>query len=98
MPAWIAALNGDPSGLAHNIAAGQAAVFSQARTEATDLGPQALAGIVEMAISGTSTQNAAGAPFIGQVNSGMTQAELMQTLEHYEMQRARRGTGTTRVR
>ena len=98
MPAWIAALNGDPSGLAHNIAAGQAAVFSQARTEATDLGPQALAGIVEMAISGASTQNAAGAPFIGEVNSGMTQAELMQTLEHYEMQRARRGTGTTRVR
>lgn len=98
MPAWIAALNGDPSGLAHNIAVGQAATISQARTEATDLGPEALAGILEMAISGGSVSRGNNAPFIGEVNSGMTQAELMQTLEHYEMKRARRGTGTTRVR
>ena len=98
MPAWIAALNGDPSGLAHNIAVGQAATISQARTEATDLGPEALAGILEMAISGGSVSRGNNAPFIGEVNSGMTQAELMQTLEYYEMKRARRGTGTTRVR
>ena len=98
MPAWIAALNGDPSGLAHNIAVGQAATISQARTEATDLGPEALAGILEMAISGGSASRGNNAPFIGEVNSGMTQAELMQTLEYYEMKRARRGTGTTRVR
>ena len=98
MPAWIAALNGDPSGLAHNIAVGQAAVIRQGREGATDLGPDALAGIIEMAISGSSTGTSGNAPFIGEVNSGMTQAELMQTLEHYEMKRARRGTGTTRVR
>ena len=98
MPAWIAALNGDPSGLAHNIAVGQAAVIRQGREGATDLGPDALAGIIEMAISGSSTGTSGNAPFIGEVHSGMTQAELMQTLEHYEMKRARRGTGTTRVR
>lgn len=98
MPAWIAALNGDPSGLAHNIAVGQAAVIRQGREGATDLGPDALAGIIEMAISGSSAGTSGNAPFIGEVNSGMTQAELMQTLEHYEMKRARRGTGTTRVR
>lgn len=98
MPAWTAALNGDPSGLAHNIAVGQAAVIRQGREGATDLGPDALAGIIEMAISGSSTGTSGNAPFIGEVNSGMTQAELMQTLEHYEMKRARRGTGTTRVR
>src|SRR5699024_474166 len=98
MPAWIAALNGDPSGLAHNIAVGQAATISQARSQATDLGPEALAGILEMAISGGSASRGNNAPFIGEVDSGMTQAELMQTLEYYEMKRARRGTGTTRVR
>ena len=95
-PAWMAALNGDPSGLAYNVAVGQSRVRNEAYNEAVDLGPNALAGIIEMAISGGSAKNSA--PFIGQVNSGMTQAELMQTLEHYETQRARRGTGTTRVR
>lgn len=95
-PVWMAALNGDPSGLAYNVAVGQARVRSEAFSEAVDLGPNALAGIIEMAIAGGNARNSA--PFIGQVNSGMTQAELMQTLEHYEMQRARRGTGTTRVR
>ncbi|ATW58629.1 tapemeasure protein [Corynebacterium phage PotatoChip] len=94
-PAWMAALNGDPSGLAYNVAVGTAQVRKQAITEAEGLAPQALAGIVEMAVS---RGNANNAPFIGEVNSGMTQAELMQTLEYYEGMRARRGTGTTRVR
>ena len=94
-PAWIAALNGDPSGLAYNVAVGTAQVRKQAITEAEGLAPQALAGIMEMAVS---RGNANNAPFIGEVNSGMTQAELMQTLEYYEGMRARRGTGTTRVR
>ena len=94
-PAWIAALNGDPSGLAYNVAVGTAQVKNQAITEAAGLAPQALAGIVEMAVS---RGNANNAPFIGEVNTGMNQAELMQTLEYYEGMRARRGTGTTRVR
>ena len=94
-PAWMAALNGDPSGLAYNVAVGTAQVRKQAITDAESLAPQALAGIVEMAVS---RGNANNAPFIGEVNSGMTQAELMQTLEYYEGMRARRGTGTTRVR
>ena len=94
-PAWMAALNGDPSGLAYNVAVGTAQVRKQAITEAANLAPQALAGIVEMAVS---RGNANNAPFIGEVNTGMTQAELIQTLEYYEGMRARRGTGTTRVR
>lgn len=98
MPAYMAALNGDPSGLAYNIAVGQSQVISQTRSGFKELGPEALAGIIEMAISGGSTGGSNNAPFIGEVNSGMTQAELMQTLEYYEMKRARRGTGTTRVR
>lgn len=94
-PAWIAALNGDPSGLAHNVAVGQAQVLGNATKEASDLGPEALAGMIEMAVSGATVGQG---PLIGQINSGMTQAELMQTMEHYESRRARKGTGTTRVR
>ena len=94
-PAWMAALNGDPSGLAYNVAVGTAQVRNNAVTEAESLGPSALAGILEMAISGASSNNA---PFIENLNSGMTQAELMQTLDHYQARRARTGTGTTRVR
>lgn len=97
VPAWIAAVNGDPSGLAHNVAVGQAQVVGMGVKGVADLAPDAIAGIVEMAISGSSA-GGNNAPFIGQVNSGMTQAELMQTLETYEMRRSRKGTGTTRVR
>lgn len=96
-PAWVAAINGNPSGLAHNIAVGQAQVLDMGVKGVSDLGPEAIAGIIEMAISGSSA-GGNNAPFIGQVNSGMTQAELMQTLETYEMRRSRKGTGTTRVR
>lgn len=96
-PAWVAAINGDPSGLAHNVAVGQAQVVDMGVKGVSDLAPNAIAGIVEMAISGSSA-GGNNAPFIGQVNSGMTQAELMQTLETYEMRRSRKGTGTTRVR
>ena len=94
-PAWMAALNGDPSGLAYNVAVGTAQVRSNAVAEAESLGPSALAGILEMAISGANSNNA---PFIENLNAGMTQAELMQTLDHYQARRARTGTGTTRVR
>ena len=94
-PAWMAALNGDPTGLAFNVAAGTAQVASNAALEAAALAPSAIAGILEMAISGASSNNA---PFIENLNSGMTQAELMQTLDHYQARRARTGTGTTRVR
>lgn len=95
-PAWMAALNGDPRGLAYNVAVGQSRVRKEAFNDATEWGPDALAGIIEMAVSGRAAQNSA--PFIGEVNSGMTQAELMQTLDHYETMRARRGTGTARMR
>ncbi len=94
-PAWIAALNGDPSGLAYNVAVGTAQVRKNAVSGFQDLGPSALAGILEMAISGSNSNNA---PFIGEVNTGLSEAQLIQTLEHYEGVRARKGTGTTRVR
>jgi hypothetical protein len=93
-PAWIAALNGDPSGLAHNIAAGQAQVVKMGRESVMDLGPEALAGIIEMAIANSN----AGAPMIGTFNSGMSRAETEQTIEYFNAKRARKGTGTTRVR
>lgn len=94
-PAWIAALNGDPSGLAYNVAVGTAQVRKNAVSGFQDLGPSALAGVLEMAISGSSSNSA---PFIGEVNTGLSEAQLIQTLEHYEGVRARKGTGTTRVR
>lgn len=93
-PAWMAALNGDPTGLAYNVAVGTNQVANTYSAEAQDLAPSALVGVLEMALS----SGVNSAPFIGEVNSGMTQAELMQTLDYYQGVRARRGTGTTRVR
>lgn len=94
IPAWIAAANGNNYGLAHNIAAAQAANMDRTQEEARNLAPSALFGAIEMVASGT-TQTA---PFIGQVNSGMTPGQLNSTLTHYEAQRARRIGGTSRLR
>lgn len=93
-PAWMAALNGDPSGLAHNIAAGQAQVISQSSKSLMDLGPEALAGIIEMAIANSGSS----APLVENMYSGMTKAETIQTMEYFSAKRGRKGTGTTRVR
>lgn len=93
-PAWMAALNGDPSGLAHNIAAGQAQVISESSKGLMDLGPDALAGIIEMAIANSGSS----APLVENMYSGMTKAETIQTMEYFSAKRGRKGTGTTRVR
>lgn len=93
-PAWIAALNGDRSALTYNMAAAHAANMDRTMEDAQKMGPSALFGAIEMFASGTSQT----APFIGEVNSGMTPGQLNQTLTHYEAQRARRMRGTTRTR
>lgn len=95
IPAWVAAANGDPSGLQYNIAAASAANITNTRAEAQALGPSALFGAIEM-LASASTGNQA--PFVGTINTGMTGAELTNNLSHYENRRARQGGGTPRMR
>lgn len=94
LPAWIAAANGDRSGLNHNIAAAHAANQERVFAEAQGIGPSLLFGLVESVSAATANKG----PFIGTVQSGMTPGQLNSTLTHYEAQRARRGTGTRRTR
>lgn len=96
-PAWIAALNGDPSGLQHNIAATQAAAYEQREAEFRDMGPSALAGALEMAMS-TSAQRSQQ-PFIGEANfNGATEAQFVQWMQNYEGKKSRQKSGTIRTR
>ena len=112
IPAWTSAIGGVGSaiatgnfaqlpaavaGLSHNIAAASASALAQTSKEAMELVPSAVTGVAEMLIS-TSALNSQQAPFIENVNAGMTQGELMQTLSHYDMMRSRRGGGTPRMR
>jgi hypothetical protein len=85
------------AGLSHNIAAASASALAQTGKEAMELVPSAITGVAEMMIS-SSALNSQQAPFIENVNAGMTQGELMQTLSHYDMMRSRRGGGTPRMR
>ncbi|MDD2326187.1 MAG: hypothetical protein PHW63_09350 [Alphaproteobacteria bacterium] len=95
-PAWMAAAGGDMSGLNHNIAAATTAAHRQRSKEFEDMGPGALAGLVEMAMSTSAL--GAQQPFIGTVNSGMSQAEFLETMDKYEAKRSRQGGGTIRTR
>jgi hypothetical protein len=112
IPAWTSAIGGVGSaiatgnfaqlpaavaGLSHNIAAASASALAQTGKEAMELVPSAITGVAEMMIS-SSALNSQQAPFIENVNAGMTQGELMQTLSHYDMMRSRRGGGTPRMR
>lgn len=112
MPAWtsavsgvgtavatgnFAAIPGAISGLAHNVAAASAQAAAQTAEEFMDLIPATIGGVAEMFLSSTAL-NSQQAPFIGQVNSGMTQGELMQTMDYAELKRARKGGGTPRMR
>lgn len=112
VPAWTSAISGVgtaiatgnfqnlPSaiaGLSHNIAAASASALAQTSKEAMELIPSAVTGIGEMLVS-TTALNSQQAPFIENVNAGMTKSELMQTLSHYDMMRSRKGGGTPRMR
>ena len=96
MPAWQAAANGDYSGLNHNIAVTQAAARTQAEADFRDLGPSALSGVLQMAMSQSAVQSQQ--PFIGTVNTGMSRAEFHKEMAAWEARHARSGTGTVRTR
>ena len=97
LPSWYAALNGDTSGLRHNVAAASAMTYDEAETNLRSYGPEALAGLLEFGLSGASTRRATSAgPLIQNAYLGMTQAEMIQGLSKYDAMRARRGSGTRR--
>ena len=96
MPAWQAAANGDYSGLNHNIAVTQAAARTQAEADFRELGPSALSGVLQMAMSQSAVQSQQ--PFIGTVNTGMSRAEFHKEMAAWEARHARSGTGTVRTR
>lgn len=97
LPSWYAALNGDTSGLRHNVAAASAMTYDEAESNLRSYGPEALAGLLEFGLSGASTRRATSAgPLIQNAYLGMTQAEMIQGLSKYDAMRARRGSGTRR--
>lgn len=93
VPAWIAAANGDTTGYAHNVAVGTSLALDDARKGANDLAPSLLAAGLEMGLSTASLQTS---PLVGTINSGMTEAELLATLERHEQKAARKRGGTPR--
>lgn len=93
IPAWVAAANGDTTGYAHNVAVGTSLALDDARQGAKDLAPSLMASGAEMLLSTASLQTA---PLVGTINSGMTQAELLATLERHEQKAARKRGGTPR--
>lgn len=94
-PAWMAAANGNPAGLNHNIAVGTSLALDDSRKEAKDLAPSLLATSAEMLGSGIAVRQA---PLVGTVNTGVTEAQLYNTLDRYGAVEARRKGGTVRTR
>ena len=94
-PAWIAAANGNPAGLNHNIAVATSLALDDSRKEAQDLAPSLLATSAEMLGSGIAVRQA---PLVGTVNTGVTEAQLYNTLDRYGAVEARRKGGTVRTR
>ena len=95
LPAWQAALAGDPTGLQHNIAAATAKWHEEFSAGVQQLIPDTIAGVFEMVASSGAQRNA---PFIGTVNTGMSQAEFENALSRYRAQEARQGLGGFRAR
>jgi phage-related protein len=92
-PAWIAAANGDTSGLSHNIAVGTASALDDARSGAKDIAP----GLVASALEGVlSTASLNTAPLVGTINTGMSEDQVFQVLDRYETRSARKRGGTPR--
>lgn len=96
IPAWMALSRGDARGYNHNVAVAQKVYREDMQKSWSEYLPQAIPGMIGSAISAGQVANMQ--PFIGTVNSGMTQAELMQTLNTYEQRRARQLGGTVRTR
>ncbi|WNY15152.1 tape measure protein [Rhodococcus phage MacGully] len=90
-PAWIAALEGNPVPLTEQIGTASEAWRQKTSTDFSNFLPENAGGILESALSGLS------APLIGTVHTGMSQAQLVETMEDVENRKARRSkTGRSR--
>lgn len=94
-PAWIAAANGNPAGLNHNIAVATSIAIDDARKQAEELAPSLLVTGAQMAYAGHEGRSA---PLVGNVYTGVTEAQLFSTLDRYGAVEARRRGGTIRTR
>lgn len=92
-PAWIAAANGDTSGLSHNIAVGTASALDDARAGSKEIAPGLMASALEGVLSTASLNTA---PLVGTINTGMSEGQVYQVLDRYEARSARKRGGTPR--
>lgn len=92
-PAWIAAANGDTSGLSHNIAVGTASALDDARAGSKEIAPGLMASALEGVLSTASLETA---PLVGTINTGMSETQVYQVLDRYEARSARKRGGTPR--
>lgn len=91
VPAWIAALEGNPVALTEQIGSASEAWREKTSTDFSNFIPEHAGGILESALSGLAS------PLIGTVNTGMSQAQLVETMEDVENRKARRSkTGRSR--
>jgi phage-related protein len=90
-PAYAAALAGNPAALMGQIATTTGQWAAKTTTDFATYLPENAGGILESALSGLA------GPLIGTVNTGMSQAQLVETMEDVENRKARR-TKTGRSR
>ncbi|ABF57499.1 putative tail measure protein [Corynebacterium phage P1201] len=95
LPAWMAAANGDFSGLNHNAAVAGAMVLDSAEKEARDLIP-VIAGDAFEALVASGTRTPTYGSFINNVYTGMSKSEFNSAIEEYQAKAARKGGGTAR--
>lgn len=90
-PAYAAALAGDPTMLAANIGTATTSFATKTAADFSSYVPENAGGMLESALS------ALGGPLIGTVNTGMSRADLVETMEDVENRKARRSkTGRSR--
>lgn len=96
IPAWYAAANGDPSGLAHNVAVVSKKQDEELEQDLKEFVPGAIGALVETVASG-SLSVGRSAPLVGTINTGMTKGELVNTMTYMQSRESRRrGGGRTR--
>ncbi|AKJ72371.1 tail length tape measure protein [Gordonia phage GTE8] len=83
-PAWGAALAGNPAALAANIGQATGAWATKTAQDFATYLPEAAPGMLESALS------AVGGPLIGTVNTGVSEAQLMSTMEDAQNRQIRR--------
>ncbi|AXH49774.1 tail length tape measure protein [Gordonia phage Pleakley] len=83
-PSWAAALAGDPTQLAANVATATGAWATKTATDFASYIPENAGGMFESLLS------AAAGPLIGTVNTGMSKDDLTSTMEDVQNRQARR--------